>query len=112
VGILTGFFGIGGGFLIVPALIGVLGFPATFAVGTSLMIIGLTTVGGIIGHLEIASVQLGLTVIVVTGSLIGILAGTSLGQHIDHRRFATAFGGITGIIGLLMIVENLRHFVL
>jgi len=112
VGILTGFFGIGGGFLIVPALIGVLGFPAPMAVGTSLMIIALTTVGGIIGHLEMAFIELGLTAIVVTGSLLGILAGPSLSQKVDHRRFTTAFGVMTGIIGTLMILENLSHLVL
>ena len=109
VGILTGFFGIGGGFLIVPALIGVLGFPGPMAVGTSLMIMGLTTIGGIIGHLEIATVQIGLTAIVVTGSFLGILIGTALSHQVDHRRFTTAFGVITGLIGTLMIVENLIH---
>ena len=109
VGLLTGFFGIGGGFLIVPTLIGVLGFPALMAVGTSLMIIALTTVGGIIGHLEMASIELGLTAIVVAGSLLGILAGTSLSHNIDHRRFTTAFGVMTGLIGTLMILENLSH---
>ena len=112
VGILTGFFGIGGGFLIVPALIGMLGFPAPMAVGTSLMIIALTTVGGIIGHLEMASVEPGVTAIVVTGSLLGILVGTTLSQKVDHRRFTTAFGVMTGIIGTCMIIETLRNVVL
>ncbi len=112
VGILTGFFGIGGGFLIVPALIGVLGFPPPMAVGTSLMIIALTTIGGIVGHLEVASIQLGLTAIVVTGSFIGILVGTSLSQKVDHRWFTTAFGVMTGIIGTFMILETLKHVVL
>ena len=112
VGILTGFFGIGGGFLIVPALIGVLGFPAPMAVGTSLLIIALTTVGGIVGHLEMATVEMGITAIVITGSLLGILAGTSLSQRVDHRRFTTAFGVMTGLIGTFMILETLRHFVL
>ncbi|MDT7042374.1 sulfite exporter TauE/SafE family protein [Candidatus Nitronereus thalassa] len=111
VGILTGFFGIGGGFLIVPALIGVLGFPAHYAVGTSLMIIALTTVGGILGHLEIASMELGLTAIVVAGSVLGIFAGISLSKKIDQRRFATVFGMMTGIIGTGMILETLHHVV-
>lgn len=106
IGILTGFFGIGGGFLIVPALIGVLGFPPAMAVGTSLLIIALTTVGGIIGHLEVAVIQWGITAIVITGSFIGILVGTSLSYKIDHRRFTMAFGVMTGIIGTLMILEN------
>jgi uncharacterized protein len=109
VGILMGFFGIGGGFLIVPALIGVLGFTAPLAVGTSLMIIALTTVGGLLGHLEQASMDLGLTAIVVTGSVLGILAGTSLSKNIDQRRFATVFGVITGIIGIGMIFDTLSR---
>jgi len=112
VGLLTGFFGIGGGFLIVPSLIGVLGFPASMAVGTSLMIIGLTTLGGIMGHLGMASVQFGITAVVITGSLAGILVGTSLSQKVDHRRFTTAFGVVTGFIGTLMIIENLIHYVM
>lgn len=109
IGILTGFFGIGGGFLIVPALIGVLGFPPVMAVGTSLLIIALTTVGGIIGHLEMALPQWGITAIVVTGSLLGILAGSSLSHKVDHRRFTKAFGVMTGIIGTFMILENFKQ---
>ena len=112
VGILTGFFGVGGGFLIVPALIGVLGFPPPLAVGTSLMIIALTTVGGILGHLEMAPMEFGLTAIVVAGSLIGMLVGTSLSQNIDQRRFALVFGVLTGIIGTGIILDTLRHILL
>jgi uncharacterized membrane protein YfcA len=51
VGLLTGFFGIGGGFVIVPALTLVLGFPVRMAVSTSLLIIALVAIGGIVGHL-------------------------------------------------------------
>ncbi|MDA0739601.1 MAG: sulfite exporter TauE/SafE family protein [Nitrospirae bacterium] len=112
IGILTGFFGIGGGFLIVPALIGVLGFPPVMAVGTSLLIIALTTVGGIIGHLEMAVIQWGMTTIVITGSFIGILVGSSLSHKVDQCRFTKVFGVMTGVIGTYMIVENFRHVLL
>ena len=46
VGLLTGFFGVGGGFLIVPALLFVMGFPMQMAIGTSLLIIALVSLGG------------------------------------------------------------------
>lgn len=51
VGVLTGFFGVGGGFLIVPALVLVLGLPMRLAVGTSLVVIAINAAAGIVAHL-------------------------------------------------------------
>lgn len=82
------------------------------AVGTSLLIIALTTVGGIIGHLEMAVIQWGMTTIVITGSFIGILVGSSLSHKVDQCRFTKVFGVMTGVIGTYMIVENFRHVLL
>src|SRR5581483_10609943 len=52
IGFLSGFFGVGGGFLIVPALVLVLGLPMRYAVGTSLLAIALNAVWGLAGHLS------------------------------------------------------------
>ncbi len=52
VGILTGFLGVGGGFLIVPALVFFGGLPMKEAVGTSLLVIALNCVAGLFGHLS------------------------------------------------------------
>jgi uncharacterized membrane protein YfcA len=46
-GVLTGFFGVGGGLLIVPSLVLLLGVPLTLAVGTSLLVIALTSAGAL-----------------------------------------------------------------
>lgn len=51
VGILTGFLGVGGGFLIVPALVMFVGLPMRQAVGTSLVVIAMNSLAGFLGHL-------------------------------------------------------------
>ena len=109
VGLLTGFFGIGGGFLIVPALMIVLDFPGLLAVGTSLMIISLTSIGGIIGHLEMVTIEKGLTALVVAGSFAGILVGHTLSEKLGEQQFSKAFGIVVGCIGGFMVIENLIH---
>lgn len=65
VGLLTGFFGIGGGFVIVPGLVLIMGFPMRIAIGTSLLIIGLISLGGIAGHLSLAKIDGVLTTLVL-----------------------------------------------
>ena len=56
-GVLTGFFGIGGGFVIVPALVLLLGLPITLAVGTSLLVIALTSGAALAAHLASGSID-------------------------------------------------------
>ena len=51
VGVLTGFLGVGGGFLIVPALVMLVGLPIRQAIGTSLIIIAMNSLAGVLGHL-------------------------------------------------------------
>ena len=48
---LTGFCGVGGGFIIVPVLVLLLGLPVRIAVGTSLLIIAVTALAGLAGHI-------------------------------------------------------------
>ena len=54
VGVLTGFLGVGGGFLIVPALVMLVGLPIRQAIGTSLIIIAMNSLAGVLGHLGTA----------------------------------------------------------
>ena len=97
VGLLTGFFGIGGGFVIVPALMYVMGFPLRMAVGTSLLIIALIAFGGIIGHLNVAQIDFLLTGLVILGSLAGMIVGTRFGKTMDEQILRKAFAnGIGG----------------
>jgi uncharacterized membrane protein YfcA len=77
VGFMTGFLGVGGGFLVVPALVIILRMPMTYAIGTSLLIITLNSVSSIASRLG-SPLHLGwrivvpFTVLAVVGSLLGL----------------------------------------
>ena len=111
VGLLTGFFGIGGGFVIVPVLMFVMGFPVRMAVGSSFLIIALTSIGGIIGHLDLNHLDVQLTGLVILGSLLGMLLGTQVAKTMREKTLRTSFAMLVGLTGLFMIVDNgLRLF--
>lgn len=85
-GVLTGFFGVGGGFAIVPALTLIMGMPMTYAVGTSLLVITINSATGLLGRLG-TEVQLDWTLIGVFTA--GAVAGTLLGGTIARRLHPT-----------------------
>jgi uncharacterized membrane protein YfcA len=78
VGLLTGFFGVGGGFVIVPALVLALGFTMPDAVGTSLLVITINAVVALIPRLQTGSVEWGTIIPFTVVSLVGVIIGTRL----------------------------------
>jgi hypothetical protein len=106
VGIMTGFFGVGGGFVIVPALVLVLGFPMRLAVGTSLLIIALISIGGLAGHLQFGQFSGRLTALVMLGSAAGIILGARLGRAVPPDRMTKVFAFVTIGIAVPLILHN------
>ncbi len=111
VGLLTGFFGIGGGFLIVPALMILLEFPIRLAMGTSFLIIALISIGGVIGHLHLASLDIFLTGLVLLGSVLGLVFGSKVTRSISSHHLRRCVAILIGIIGFGLILDNGWHFV-
>ncbi len=82
VGLLTGFFGVGGGFVIVPALVLALGFAMPTAVGTSLLVIGINAVVALSTRLQGGFLEWGVIVPFTVASIAGVLVGSRLaGTH-------------------------------
>ncbi|HLU05535.1 MAG TPA: TSUP family transporter [Woeseiaceae bacterium] len=115
VGAMTGFVGVGGGFLIVPALVFFGGMAMQGAVGTSLAIIALNAAVGFAGHyllfeeggLELDWTLIGVFIAVgVVGSLLGGRLGRRLPQRILRRVFAVALILIALFIGVETILET------
>ncbi|MEQ1702647.1 MAG: sulfite exporter TauE/SafE family protein [Ilumatobacteraceae bacterium] len=98
VGLLTGFFGVGGGFVIVPALVLALGFTMPEAVGTSLLVIAVNSVVALSTRLQAGSIEWGTVVPFTVASLIGVLIGSKLASTRDSSSLQRWF------VGLLVVV--------
>lgn len=106
VGMLSGFFGVGGGFVIVPALSLVLGFPMRASIGTSLLIIAFTSIGGIAGHLQFGEIHGGLLVTLLLGSAAGIGLGVTVGRWLSAETTAKMFAALTIGIAVILMFDN------
>jgi uncharacterized membrane protein YfcA len=100
VGFLSGFFGVGGGFLIVPAFVLILGLPMPLAVGTSLVAISLNAVWGLIGNLQLGTLDWTLTFLFAAGGIAGVLTGGKLAGRFPDRALRSAFAVV--VVGLAM----------
>jgi uncharacterized protein len=112
VGMLSGFFGIGGGFLIVPGLLFSTGMPMIFAVGSSLLAVGslgLTTAAnygwsGLVDW-QVAAEYIG-------GGIVGGMIGMRLCNHLAPRKAALnkVFAGLIFVVATYMLYRNLGAF--
>jgi uncharacterized protein len=108
-GTLSGFFGIGGGFLIVPALMLATGMPIMNAVSSSLVAVtafGLTTAAS---YAWSGLISWELAGLFIAGGIAGGLLGTRLAQHLSARRGAlnVVFAAVIIAVALYMLARNL-----
>jgi uncharacterized membrane protein YfcA len=106
VGVLTGFLGVGGGFLIVPALLRFARLPMRRAVGTSLAIIAVNSLSGFLAHLGDLSGRTLLAVGFTAAAVAGVLVGTALGRRMHPAGLKTAFGGLALAVAAYLIMMN------
>ena len=107
VGLLTGLLGVGGGFLVVPALVILVGLPVQVAVGTSLIVIAMNSVAGFIGHAGSGSFDLVMTLIFTSAGLVGTFAGAKLSNRMSSFRLQKVFAGFVVALALFLLVDNL-----
>lgn len=106
-GLLTGMFGVGGGFIIVPALVTFSGMGMQRAVGTSLLVITLVSLAGIASHLASgAAIPGDVTLLFLAGSLAGLLTGTAIAQRLSGARLQRVFAAAIVIVGAFVIARN------
>ncbi len=108
---LTGFFGVGGGFGIVAALVLLLGLPITLAVGTSLAVIALTRASALAVHLANGHIGWGIATAFAATAIAGALLGRRLGGRLDQRRLGTLFALLLVGVAVLLVIENARTLV-
>lgn len=111
IGVLTGLVGVGGGFLIVPALVLLVHLPMHKAVGTSLATITLNSAAGFYKHAQVLPslhLQLDWHIITLFGLLgiVGSLTGGAIARYIPHERLRRMFGVFLVIMACFLLWKN------
>lgn len=101
VGLLTGFLGVGGGFLVVPALLLALSLPMEYAAGTSLVVITLTSGAALLARVGTGvAPDWGLVLALTAAAAAGGALGARLAARTDTRRLSAAFTGLVLLVGV------------
>jgi hypothetical protein len=98
VGILAGIMGVGGGFIMVPSLLYILGIPTLVAIGTDLFQMVITAASGTLGHAISGNVDFYLVLLILTGSTIGAQLGARTSKKVGGPRLRLLFGLI--VVGI------------
>ncbi len=106
-GFLTGFFGVGGGFFIVPALVMLTLLPVRQAMTTSLLVIFLISVAGILGHMKMLTVDWRLLFSFLFGSVIGVYFGSLIASRMSNLILQRLFAVMVIITGMVLLLVNL-----
>ena len=107
VGILSGLVGVGGGFLIVPSLVIFGKLSMKEAVGTSLVIITMNSITGVLGYLDQVQVPWNFAFVFTGIAIIGIYVGSSLVNFIPQEKLKKAFAMFILLMGIFILYSNL-----
>jgi uncharacterized protein len=106
VGLVTGFLGVGGGFLVVPALIAFAGLDVRQAVGTSLLVIAINSAAGFAGHLAGGQLDFGLIGTLTAAAVAGALVGERVARQISTNKLRRGFGLLVIVVGLTVTAAS------
>lgn len=109
VGLLTGFFGVGGGFALVPALVLALGFPMRVAVGTSLLVIAVNSATALTARVTTSGGELDWTLIgtFTAAAVVGSLVGGRVASRAQPRTLTIAFAVLLLAVAVYTGVRSL-----
>ena len=105
-GIITGFVGVGGGFLIVPALVLWGEIPMKKAIGTSLLIILAQSTTGFLGYLDQVEINWQIAIIFTIFASFGTFLGAYLNQFIDAKNLQKGFGYFVLAVAVFVLMKQ------
>ncbi len=105
VGLTTGFFGVGGGFIVVPALVTALHFPVRRAAATSLVVIMVNSLVSLVARGSTVDLDLGLTLALVLAAAVGSVGGALLSPRVPAPTLRKSFGGLTLAVAAYMAAQ-------
>ena len=105
VGLLTGLFGVGGGFLLVPALVLLLGLPMSVAVGTSLVVVSINSAAGFAAHAGDGAVDLGLAAVFTAAAVVGSAVAARVATRLPAERLRRGFAWLVLVVAVLVALQ-------
>lgn len=111
VGVLTGFLGVGGGFLLIPAMILVAGLDTHRAVASSLAVIAVNALAGFVGHVWAGAGLPPESVPALGAVLFGMIAGTRLGRRLSPKVLQRTFAAVVFLTGLFVVLASVQRLV-
>jgi uncharacterized membrane protein YfcA len=106
IGLVTGFLGAGGGFLLIPALVLLMRLPMKRAIGTSLFIISFNSLIGFTGDLGRHPIEWKLVLTITAIAMVGIFIGGYFNTRIPSRKLKIAFGWFVLLTGIYIIIRE------
>jgi len=107
IGLVTGFLGAGGGFLLIPALVLLLQLPMKKAIGTSLFIIALNSFAGFIGDTGHFKTNWFFLLTISAIAIAGVFIGGLLGKSINSTKLKKSFGWFVLSMGVYIIIKEI-----
>jgi uncharacterized protein len=106
VGFLTGFLGVGGGFVIVPALVMALDFPMTIAVGTSLLVIALNSAAALAARSGAETFHWAIIIPFTLAAIAGSVAGEKIAGRVGGASLSRAFAGLLIAVAIYVGIRS------
>ena len=106
-GVLSGYVGVGGGFIMVPLFLSKLNLPMKKASGTSLVAVGILVLPALATQVVLGNVNWAAGLACIVGSIPGAALGAKLQVRIPERALRFCFAGILGVAAVLLIVNEL-----
>ncbi len=106
VGVLTGLVGVGGGFLIVPALVLLGKVPMKAAVGTSLLVIAMKSASGFVGYLGQVEIPWAFMGLFTTVAIAGSFGGTYIARFVPQEMLKKGFAAFLIVMGVFILFQN------
>jgi len=109
IGLVTGFLGAGGGFLLIPALVFLMKLPMKNAIGTSLLIIALNSLIGFAGDMDKEFIDWKLIITLSVIAIAGIFIGGYFNQKINGSKLKKGFGWFVLAMGIFIIIKEIMR---
>jgi uncharacterized membrane protein YfcA len=111
VGFMTGFFGVGGGFVVVPGLVLALGFRMGEAVGTSLLVIAINSALALAARGGVVAVDWGVVIPFTATAMAGSLLGNWVAGRVPASVLVRAFAGLLVLLALYVAMRSILGLV-